>query len=125
MGLKITSPDSHFHCSTQSCLAHFLPPVGLWLELSNLPFLIPPANISQQLQEKLKERPKLCKTSQLLTLPFLAPWFLSVLPRSPSFSFSLCSYGGLKGSDLTVNTSLIVAALQPGWELSPAIFYIL
>lgn len=49
-----------------------------------------------------------------------------VSPTKVTFllSFSLCGVGGLKkGSDLTVNSSLTIAALQLGWELSPVIFY--
>lgn len=68
------------------------------------------------------ERLKLFKTSQLLTLPFLAllgfvsptKFFLSLFHCVPVAGGAL-----KKGNNLTVNTSLAVTALQPGWEWSP------
>lgn len=57
--------------------------------------------------------------------PFLHPEFCQPSQGLlPSLSFSLCGCEGLKKcSDLTVNTSLTVTALQPAWEQSPVIFY--
>lgn len=44
-----------------------------------------------------------------------------VLP--PPQSFPLCGCGGLKDGNLTVKNSPTIAALQPGWEWSPMLFY--
>lgn len=128
MGLKIWSPDSHFHYLTLCCLAHFIPPVSLWLELTLLHPHHPTFHSS--LEEKLMERPKLCKTVQLLTVLFPAP--LGFVSRT-KFSlllllllslFHCVVVGGLKkGSNLTVNTSLTITALQPHWDWSPVLFY--
>lgn len=124
MGLKIRSPDSHFHYLTLCCLAYFIPPVGLWLELTLLHPQHPTFHSS--LEEKLMERPKLGKTVQLLTVLFPAPLgFVSPTKFSLLLSLFQCVVVGClkKGSNLTVNTSLTITALQPHWDWSPALFY--
>lgn len=92
-GLKIRSPDSHFHCSTLLCLTHFIPQVGLWFELT-YPSSSPPANVSQQSRRKAYGE---TKTLQDLTTPgFSLPCTPGVcqphqvLPPPQSFSLSGC-----------------------------------
>lgn len=71
------------------------------------------------------ERPKLHKTSQLLTFPIPAlQGFVSPTKFSLLSLFPCVVVGGLKkDSNLTVNTSLTITVLQPGWERSPMLFY--